>query len=423
MNKTKVLMSLALAGATAVVGFASFAGLSSSGIIAGDTPHVHSGNHYAEILPTGKEIGVKEYWVCCSCHEHFLTQPEEGSWTDAVLPSSERAAIPQGDDRRVEPIFPYVRDEYKTYVSLNDNADGSWTVENKTSGVLSGTGQNWGESAPVFYQLYSALSSFGAKYLKFDVLFEESVQSFNLRFGSGVTEFYVTEVGFDTQFPWGRQLNFFDMNGNRVDRVSHNVWYTMYLEVVGDYVNAFWANGGSEEAPSKMQIRNIEAAYSINPSCAPYVKSGGGTVSIATEEGREGSFKVENGGNAVNFFGVTHTNAPAVDEFTGGFFDSDDYRYFVFDYWLDDTCVDWYLEGKGQGYASTLGRYCSAVKTAADATIYHNGEAVSYMQPGWNTCVVDMPHVGGGWTDFDLSLGNNIAYLRNIHYSKTPTIQ
>lgn len=201
------------------------------------------------------------------------------------------------------------------------------------------------------------------------------MQGFNVRFGSGISEFYLTEVGFDTPFPCGCQLNFFDMSGNRVDRVSHNVWYTMYLEVVGDYVNAFWANGGSEETPSKMQIRNIEAAHSINPSCAPYVKSDGGTVSIATEEGREGSFKVKNGDKAVvNFFGVTHTNALDVNEFTGGFFDSDDYRYFVFDYWLDDTCV------------------------------------------------VDMPHVGGGWTDFDLSLGNNIAYLRNIHYSKTASI-
>ncbi|MDY5440617.1 MAG: MBG domain-containing protein, partial [Candidatus Enteromonas sp.] len=211
------------------------------------------------------------------------------------------------------PTYVYTDQAYaEKGVSLERLEDGTIIYSNGTSGIVSGENQNWGESGIFFWETihnYSLFTSSGSRYVKFDVYFEESVQSFNLRFGSGVTEFYVTEVGFDTPFPWGRQLNFFDMNGQRVDRLSHNVWYTMYIEVVGAYMNSFWTNGGSSSAPAVAKVRNAECVKDINPSCAPYVKSGGGTVSIATEEGREGSFKVENGGNAVNFFGVTHTNS------------------------------------------------------------------------------------------------------------------
>lgn len=41
----------------------------------------HSGNHYSAILPTNKSSGVKEYWVCCNCHEHYFTKPSTGDWT------------------------------------------------------------------------------------------------------------------------------------------------------------------------------------------------------------------------------------------------------------------------------------------------------------------------------------------------------
>ena len=422
MNKKKALTALSLTGVVALIGLASISAASVTGTFAEEAPHTHSGNHYAELLPTGKEIGVKEYWVCCSCHEHFLTLPVEGTWTDAALPTEERAAIPQGDDRRVEPILPFVRDDMASNVSLVDNGDGSWTIENKTSGILSGNAQNWGESGPMFYSLYSAASSFGAKYLKVDVRFGEGIPSFNVRFGSGVGEFYVPEIPLDAAFPSGRQINAFDLSGKRVDRVSPGNWYTLYFELVGNNLNTFWTNGGSLESPMRMDIRNIEITRELNPSIAPYFKSGKGTVEIATEEGREGAFKLTKGADdaVVNFFGITHTSAPEVNEFSGGFFDSDDYRYLIFDYYVDASNSAWYVEAKGQGYASKLGRYCDKNSTAPDAKIYVDGVEVPTMQDGWNTCVVDLPHVGGGWTDFDFSLGGSVAYFRNLRYSTSP---
>ena len=309
-------------------------------------------------------------------------------------------------------------------VSIADNGDGTWTVANKSSGILSGNAQNWGESGPVFYQVYNAASSFGAKYLKLDVRFGETVPSFNVRFGPAVSEFYVPEIALNAAFPTGRQINAFDASGKRVNRIAPGTWYTMYFELIGDNFNTFWTNGGSLEAPATMDLRNIEVAKEINPSVAPYFKSGAGTVEVVAEEGKEGAFKLTKGSasSVVNFLGITHTGSPEVNEFTGGFFDSDDYRYLIFDYYVDSSNSAWYVEAKGQGYASKLGRYCDKNSTAADAKIYVNGEEVATMQDGWNTCVVDLPHVGGGWTDFDFSLGGDVAYMRNLRYSKTATI-
>ena len=35
----------------------------------------HVGNHYSRVSPTKETNGVKEYWVCCTCHNHYLVNP------------------------------------------------------------------------------------------------------------------------------------------------------------------------------------------------------------------------------------------------------------------------------------------------------------------------------------------------------------
>lgn len=47
----------------------------------------HEGNHYAQLVPTSENFGCKEYWVCCKCHEHYLTKPF-GTWSDAGVAQS-----------------------------------------------------------------------------------------------------------------------------------------------------------------------------------------------------------------------------------------------------------------------------------------------------------------------------------------------
>lgn len=332
----------------------------------------------------------------------------------------------------IESISATMTIHYGTYVyarddgggaTVTDNGNGEYTYTNPTSGILAGNNQNWGESGACFWeasQTYDKFSASGCRYIKADFMFEESVASFNLRFGSAVGEFYVPNIEIGKAFPYGRQVNFFTLDGQRVDRIQHNVWYTAYFEIASATLASLFTNGGSPENPTVVHIKNAECVVDIAPSVAPYVKGGNGTVSIATEEGREGSYKIERNGEAViNFFGITHSNSPEVNEYTGGFFDSDDNRYFVFDYFIDDTNYAWYLAADGTGYSGTAGRYCNKTLTAPEAKIYRDGVEVEHLDNGWNTCVVDMQHTGGGWTNFDLSITGNTAYLKNIYYATT----
>lgn len=61
----------------------------------------HSGNHYTELAATATTAGTKEYWVCCSCHEHFFTQPVSGTWANAGV----AGAVDASDDRYVAPLW------------------------------------------------------------------------------------------------------------------------------------------------------------------------------------------------------------------------------------------------------------------------------------------------------------------------------
>ena len=59
----------------------------------------HQGNHYTERYATDTQSGCKEYWVCCKCHEHFLTE-QEGTWTDL----GEAKEIVDASDDRYSPV-------------------------------------------------------------------------------------------------------------------------------------------------------------------------------------------------------------------------------------------------------------------------------------------------------------------------------
>lgn len=61
----------------------------------------HEGNHYSQLDATKSESGTKEYWVCCKCHEHYLSLPSSGIWTDAGVAGS----VTSGDDRYIDPII------------------------------------------------------------------------------------------------------------------------------------------------------------------------------------------------------------------------------------------------------------------------------------------------------------------------------
>ena len=59
----------------------------------------HEGNHYDVLASTSTTGGTSEYWVCCKCHQHFLSYTD-GIWTDAGTASR----VDQSDDRYIPPI-------------------------------------------------------------------------------------------------------------------------------------------------------------------------------------------------------------------------------------------------------------------------------------------------------------------------------
>lgn len=237
-----------------------------------------------------------------------------------------------------------------------------------------------------------------------------------------LNEFYVINVGFDAPLTNGRELNFFDMDGNRVHQITRNTWYTMYINVTCGGYNSFWTNGGSMAAPAVTKIRNVEATKTINPSVAPYFKENKGTVSIATEPGVEGAFKVTktDASGVICFNGITHASAPGGTEYAGGFFDDDANRYFIFDYFISDANQAFNLECGGEGFEGRPNFYCDKSTTGAGVKIYQNDAEIAKLQDGWNTIQIEIPHTAGGWTDFLFSIGGNEAFLRNVHYSTTP---
>ncbi len=388
----------------------------------------HRGNHYEELAPTDTSIGAKEYWVCCDCHEHFLTEPTSGTWAPATHTAKTLASISSDDDRYLPSLAPFARADQSSNVSVAKNDDGTWAYSNKTSGILAGNEQNWGESGAFFMDAagtsYGLLSAAGYKYLKFDVNFDSSVTSWNLRYGSGVGDYYITEIGFDKELPNGREVNLFDMAGKRVSQISHNAWYTLYVKIIGNNMNSFFTNGGSAETPATVKIRNVTVEKEINPSVAPYYKDNGGSISVAEAEGFEGSFKATNGtGNLLAFRGITHTSSPDGVEYAGGFFDSNDTKYFLFDYYISSDNSAFNFEAKGQGFSSNIGIYCDKNVTGAGATIYHDGVKVDKVVDGWCTVQLEVPHTAGGWTDFVMNVGGSTTYMKNLYYSKTAVLK
>lgn len=424
MKKTFPLLALALGtGAVAVTWLA----MSQNGGTPINAAEIeHSGNHYKEVAPTGLTQGVKEYWVCCGCHEVFLSQPSSGTWEDKTLTSGQINEVV--GDMVLPSLAPYVHDDYKAKgVAVEKGDDGVFAYTNGTAGVVTGDNSNWGESGLFFMEntgsAFNVITSTGYKYLKFDVNFGGTVSSFNLRYGSGVKDYYVTEIGFDQSLPNGREVNLFDVDGKRVISISHDTWYTLYIKLVGGTnMNAFWTNGGSLATPSVTKVKNITVAKEINPSVAPYFKANAsGSVTVSTDEGKEGAFKaVTNGGdNTLAFSGITHTQSPDGVEYAGGFFDDNSNEYFVMDYYVSSDNSMLNLSFAGNGFAQSGNAFLSKTANSSVAKIYQNGAEVAYLQDGWNTIVFHTPHTAGGWTDYLLNLGGSVGYLKNLYYTKT----
>lgn len=79
MKRNKIV-AIAASTAMLVAGIATTARFKTSFTTASECNHI--GNHYAAKAATCVEAGNKEFWACCVCHNQFLAQPANGTWTD-----------------------------------------------------------------------------------------------------------------------------------------------------------------------------------------------------------------------------------------------------------------------------------------------------------------------------------------------------
>ncbi len=131
--KKKTLIITCLAFSSLILGTSMFAFSGKIGIVKANE-HNHVGNHYTELEPTATSSGTKEYWVCCECHEHFLTQPGTGTWTDAgVAPVINDPT----DDRYQKQLYNYtVGDASRWTIGKNAKGNDKFVANSTESQML-----------------------------------------------------------------------------------------------------------------------------------------------------------------------------------------------------------------------------------------------------------------------------------------------
>lgn len=106
-KKTIFIGAAILAGAAIMVGTLNHTNLTNGFIGLNAEHHTCSGNHYNHLSPTIGEYGVKEYWVCCECHEiyystKYIPNYDPANWVDNGTYTGSEVAL---DDRGLGKLF------------------------------------------------------------------------------------------------------------------------------------------------------------------------------------------------------------------------------------------------------------------------------------------------------------------------------
>ena len=87
----------------------------------------HIGNHYLEKTNTVTDSGIKEYWVCCICHQHFFEKPLSGEWEEQGIADVE---VDEDDDRYIPEDYIDTTFNFKTLSRRLDHILGSSSTIN-----------------------------------------------------------------------------------------------------------------------------------------------------------------------------------------------------------------------------------------------------------------------------------------------------
>ena len=106
---------------------------------AADVPHTHNLKHYKEIAATTTSSGVHEFWVCCTCHEHFLANPggsvDEGGSTPNITDTKDSRYLFPLSDKSDDGLGAELDRLNLTYTV----SDGKYTVTGIKSGKETNT--------------------------------------------------------------------------------------------------------------------------------------------------------------------------------------------------------------------------------------------------------------------------------------------
>lgn len=110
-RKTIIFSAVLTTTLVAAVLMQSVPGIQKFYLIHGDACE-HVGNHYTRRAATSTEIGCREYWVCCNCHQHYLTNPG-GTFTNAGVATA--TDLDSSDTRYISKAyrFDYTNNVYK----------------------------------------------------------------------------------------------------------------------------------------------------------------------------------------------------------------------------------------------------------------------------------------------------------------------
>lgn len=140
---------------------------------------------------------------------------------------------------------------------------GAWKYTSISGGQTTG---EWGDSGVYFHEVYHPLigsqdQTFyakGFKYIALQIYFTDSVETFNVRQGTGQNGTNsLNKVGFGARKPTSSIVSFGDGKNTTCEYLYKNMWYTMYIEPTKDNMITIYTNGGSEENPSVVYIKNI----------------------------------------------------------------------------------------------------------------------------------------------------------------------
>lgn len=263
------------------------------------------------------------------------------------------------------PLVAAGKGEYAPFVSVIPTAQSDnsviYTYANQTSGKDGdeSTNQNWGESGMFFPHVYdmtinanqqrNVFFSKGYKYVRFDMKFADNATSYSIRVEN---TFYHKNFGdaYDQKSGIVRVVN----RANAiVTNIYKDVWYTVYLQPTMGKMWTIWANGGSAETPSMMEISNVQYLEEIpSQEVGLHMRLNGqlperdASLEYKADGDFAGSWKYTNGtlgttngvwGEAGIFFNEIYNANTGYNPEAGQTFFNDGYKYVKFDFYAEES--------------------------------------------------------------------------------------